>query len=78
MTDHMSREVGAKPKMWNVWIGSPESGVGTSTAAKNEELAESHTPMSGALSNVLVRPLTFLTDMDKASSYSISLFLQRS
>jgi len=53
MTEPMPRELGEKPKMWNVWIGNPETSVGTSVAAKKEDVTEAPIPMPDSLANVL-------------------------
>jgi len=49
MTDAMPRDFGEKPKMYNVWIGSPESGLGNSAPTRDDD--SSDMPMPGGLSN---------------------------
>jgi len=50
MTEPTNREIGEKPKMWNVWIGTPEAKLKNSETTGEED---SDMPMPDGLSSVL-------------------------
>lgn len=55
MTEPLQRELGEKPKMWNVWIGSPDHGLRNAAATGDED---SDMPAEDGLQGTLVHVIS--------------------